>query len=269
MNTSEETGKIAVALAKAQGKFTNPEKNRKVTVKTKPKEGSNFWGEYTFTYATLSAIFDAVRPALSDNEISLVQDVSTVQGAVIVTTRLTHASGQFFESQISAKAEGAEIQKLGSTITYLKRYAVTALLGIAAEEDDDGNASDDNRIVDTPPQQQKKRSTSTKKEEDPPPQQKEGEPTPVAWGAFVVDFTEQVRNTATLEALQALWGDNRATLDRLKQEKPQLYESAVKVKDARKIDLQKPPALDGDFPFPQPLDLPEGADGQPDESVLG
>jgi hypothetical protein len=65
---------------------------------------------------------------------------------VRVTTRLAHASGQWVETAL-AVPQPATLQELGSAVTYLKRYAINALLAIEGETDDDGNLADDNTIV--------------------------------------------------------------------------------------------------------------------------
>lgn len=145
--TSGEINELSTALAKAQGQFTNPHKNRQVKVRTKPKEQGVAWGEYTFNYATFDAILDVVRKPLSDNGLAFVQTLGSDDKGDVLLTRLLHSSGQWlqFPTPIFCADKGA--QAFGSGITYAKRYALTALLGIASDEDDDGNAADGNRAA--------------------------------------------------------------------------------------------------------------------------
>lgn len=140
MKTSEQLNSIAEALAKAQGEFTNPEKNRTVEVKTRTG------GSYHFAYATLDQILEITRPILSKHGLSVVQVVEKDEGLTL-TSRLLHGSGQWIESNLPLHVEGDGVQALGSAISYLRRYGIISLLGLAAEEDDDGNRSDGNQAT--------------------------------------------------------------------------------------------------------------------------
>lgn len=133
MKTSEHINELAAALAKAQGTFTNPPRNRAVKVTLKAG------GNYTFHYTTLDCIIDMIRPGLSANGLSFVQSVGLDTDWVIVGTRLMHSSGQWIEDELPVKPDGFGPQQIGSAITYGKRYLLTALLGVASDEDDDGN----------------------------------------------------------------------------------------------------------------------------------
>lgn len=146
MKTSESTIKLDEALAKAQGDFTNPEKNRNVVVKTKSG------GEYNFDYATFDSIIDMARPILAKHGISVTQFPSVVREhdltVATVVTRIAHA-GEWMLNEVSGVCESGEMQKLGSAFTYLCRYSYSAMLGIAAEYDDDGNAASGNDATTT------------------------------------------------------------------------------------------------------------------------
>lgn len=124
--------KIAVALAKAQGKFPSI-----------PMNGKAGKDSYGYRYATLADLIQTVAPILSEHELSFTQLVSGSGDDVTVTTILMHSSGQHLQSSFTAKASGqggrmTGIQAQGSTITYLKRYLLAAMLGVAGEEDTDG-----------------------------------------------------------------------------------------------------------------------------------
>ena len=128
MTTSEQVNEIAAALAKAQGVMKNATLN-KVNPHFKSK------------YADLAGIRDAVIPALTANGIAVVQ---TIQGSLnehpYLLTRLQHSSGQWIESACPVFGAG-DMQKMGSAITYARRYSLSAICGISADEDDDGNAA--------------------------------------------------------------------------------------------------------------------------------
>ncbi len=139
---SEEVDKLVEALAKAQGAFPEIERNRTVTVR--PKSGGQ---EYQFKYATLSAIIDAIRKPLSEAGLAYTQIIShdSDTGFYVLTTTL-HFGNQFLSSKTPIIVEGSTNQQFGSALTYMKRYALAAILGIAADEDDDRNAADGNEI---------------------------------------------------------------------------------------------------------------------------
>lgn len=125
----EPIDKIAAALAKAQGKMTNPPKN---------KQGQCRGGRYM--YADLADVLDHVRGPLTENGLSVVQIVK----ADNLITRLVHSSGQFFESVYPLPKHGSlSAQDMGSAITYARRYSLCPLLGIAGETDDDAKGAAD------------------------------------------------------------------------------------------------------------------------------
>src|SRR6266478_534460 len=139
---SAEVDKLVAALAKAQGAFPEIERNR--TVRIRPKTGGQ---EYEFKYATLSAIIDAIRKPLSENGLAYTQIIShDADGGFYVLTTTLYCGNQFLSSKTPIIIEGQTNQQFGSALTYMKRYALAALLGIAAEEDDDANIADGNEI---------------------------------------------------------------------------------------------------------------------------
>jgi len=130
---------IAAALAKAQGQFGPIPRTR--TVKVTTKTG----GSYTFNYAPLDTILEAVRPALTANELALTQVLhGGGREPMMLRTVLFHSSGQFLSSEVALTSVGSSPQELGSAITYMRRYVITAMLGVASEEDDDGNHASGN-----------------------------------------------------------------------------------------------------------------------------
>lgn len=124
----ETGGLLAAALAKAQGSFAPVKRDKTVTVKTKTG------GSYSFSYAPLDTILEAVRQPLADNGLVVVQLLDDDD----LVTSLLHESGAVLSGRVSLPRTD-DIQGFGSAITYLRRYAIQALLGIAAEDDDDGN----------------------------------------------------------------------------------------------------------------------------------
>ena len=99
-------------------------------------------GTYEFHYAPLDEVFESVRPALAANGLAITQIVESANGEELrLRTLLIHESGAMLESMLPLwVAPDSKAQALGSAITYMRRYALQAILGVAAEEDDDGAA---------------------------------------------------------------------------------------------------------------------------------
>jgi hypothetical protein len=133
--SSETIGTIAAALAKAQAQLVNPEKSLVGTIR------SNATGaeERSFRYAPLSSGLDIVRKTLSQHEIATVQTTAIDQTAGIVrlSTILAHASGEWIASDwpVCAISETAAPHRMGTALTYARRYALFTLVGIAGEDD--------------------------------------------------------------------------------------------------------------------------------------
>src|SRR5476651_2550786 len=133
--SSETIGAIAAALAKAQGELSNPEKTLTATIRSPfPREGDR-----TFRYASLASGLDIVRKSLGQHEIATVQTTAIDQdsGQIRLTTLLAHASGEWISSDwpVCPTSETVNPQRMGAALTYARRYALFALVGIAGEDD--------------------------------------------------------------------------------------------------------------------------------------
>ena len=124
---------LAPALVKAQGQF-----------KPAGKSGRN--PRLNSEYATLDDIIGAVRKPLADNGLAFLQMLERDNGNLILRTVLLHESGQSLDSVTLIGAAPTnpavnELQALGSGITYMKRYALSAMLGVATDGDTDGEGA--------------------------------------------------------------------------------------------------------------------------------
>jgi hypothetical protein len=160
MTTSEQINELAAALAKAQGEMEGAKKDAKNPF-------------FSSKYADLASVWDACREPLSTNGLAVVQFPKTeylttpepyewqaksgekrygvrVVTVVSVLTRLVHCSGQFMEDACSTMLPTGDPQAVGSAITYLRRYALQSVAGIAPE-DDDGNGAQGDRGEDRRP----------------------------------------------------------------------------------------------------------------------
>jgi hypothetical protein len=134
-NSSERIGAFAAALAKAQSEITNPEKSLTATIASPfPREASR-----SFRYASLSAGLDLVRKCLGRHEIATVQAtaIDRDRDLIRLTTTLVHASGEWVSSDwpVCSVSETAAPHRLGTALTYARRYALFTLVGIAGEDD--------------------------------------------------------------------------------------------------------------------------------------
>jgi ERF superfamily len=134
-NSSESIGTIAAALAKAQAELTNPEKSLIATIRSAfPRERDR-----TFRYAPLSSGLDIVRKSLGRHEIATIQATAIDKdgGLLRLTTVLAHSSGEWISSEwpVCQIADIASAQRMGAALTYARRYALFALVGIAGEDD--------------------------------------------------------------------------------------------------------------------------------------
>jgi ERF superfamily len=133
--SSETVAALASALAKAQTELINPEKSLTAIIRTgRPGEGVR-----SFRYAPLSSGLDIVRKTLGQHEIATVQTtaIDSAVGMVNLTTMLAHASGEWIASDwpVCPVAETANPHRMGAALTYARRYALFALVGIAGEDD--------------------------------------------------------------------------------------------------------------------------------------
>lgn len=132
--------RLATALAKAQAEFQPIERNREVEVRM--RKGEEAGRTYTFKYATLDEVLAKTMPALTKNGLSLVSLPNTVGERRGVRTVLLHSSGEFLAVELVLPSSVDGAQELGKAITYLRRYSITCLLGVAAEDDNDAPEGD-------------------------------------------------------------------------------------------------------------------------------
>lgn len=121
-NTSAEIGELVKALAKVQG-----------TIKPAKKDSENPF--FKQKYASLTSIWDSCRKELSQNGLVVIQ-TTKVSNEVTVLTTLAHESGQWIRGELTLKPIKNDPQGVGSALTYARRYALAAIVGIASEDDD-------------------------------------------------------------------------------------------------------------------------------------
>lgn len=127
MKYSEQINELAAALAKAQAEMEGA---------TKDSDNPFFKSKY----ADLQSVWAACRKALTKNGLAVAQVAGGDGQTVTVTTLLTHSSGQWLRGELTMVPTKNDPQGMGSCITYARRYALAAMVGVAPE-DDDGNAA--------------------------------------------------------------------------------------------------------------------------------
>lgn len=132
---SEHIGAIAAALARAQAELTNPEKTLTAQIRSPFLRDD----DRTFRYASLASGLDIVRKTLSQQEIATIQTtrVEETTGHIHLTTLLAHSSGVWISSDwpVCAARDIEAPHRMGAALTYARRYALFALVGIAGEDD--------------------------------------------------------------------------------------------------------------------------------------
>lgn len=126
-NKSESIAKLAQALCKAQA-----------IIEAVKKDSNNPF--FKSKYADLANVWAAIREPLSSNGLCILQEPSRNENSIVITTTLIHESGEFVRSSLEMPVTKQDPQGYGSAITYARRYALGAIVGIAPE-DDDGNAA--------------------------------------------------------------------------------------------------------------------------------
>lgn len=128
MNSSEQLDKIAPALVAALAELKGVAKDSK---------NPHFKNDY----ASLEAVIDTARPVLANHGLAFMQGLGAFNaGAMTVSTRILHDSGQWIESDFQMPVSKSDPQGTASASTYARRYSLMGILGLPAV-DDDGEAA--------------------------------------------------------------------------------------------------------------------------------
>jgi hypothetical protein len=131
----EGTAKLAGALAKA---IPNMQPLVRNCISHFAKKGQD--GKMQPDYADLAACHKSAAKALADQGLVVIQTVAIVDnGDTVLNTQLMHSSGEWVSSVLPVKASSADPQKMAAAITYARRTAYCAIVGLAADDDDNGS----------------------------------------------------------------------------------------------------------------------------------
>lgn len=125
MEKSQSVKEIGKALSLFQTKME----------KIKKDSLNPFFGK---KYASLSTILESIQLPLAECNLIFSQ---IPDGDCLTTILIHHESGEYLQACYAIHPAKVDPQGIGSAITYARRYALSAILGLNVDEDDDGNAS--------------------------------------------------------------------------------------------------------------------------------
>ncbi len=158
MAKSEQINELAAALSQAQGEM-------QAAVKDKINPF------FKSSYADLGSVWDAARPVLSKHGLCVMQTTEFVseRNQIMMVTTLAHTSGQWMTSELPLNPSKNDSQGIGAAITYLRRYSLSAIVGVVCDDDDDGETAvgrgktqQNNQSTPPAPLQQEKQATAEK-----------------------------------------------------------------------------------------------------------
>lgn len=196
---------LAAALSKAQGQ-----------IKGAKKDADNPF--FKSKYADLASTWDACREALSANELAITQVPDMIDGILHLRTTLHHSSGETISgTMIMQLSDKANAQQLGSLITYYRRYALSAIVGIAPE-DDDGNSASETHI--------KTKSPAEKWAASKPGTDQD-----------VKKIADRIDRAKSFEGVQEIIDENGQFLGDLAESHPKWHKALQEKIDAKRISL--------------------------------
>lgn len=130
MSQSELINDLAAALSKAQGEM-------QAAIKDKINPF------FKSSYADLGSVWDAARPVLSKYGLCIMQTTELLSDGskIVMVTTLAHTSGQWVKSYLPLNPSKNDSQGVGAALTYLRRYSLSAIVGVVCDDDDDGETS--------------------------------------------------------------------------------------------------------------------------------
>lgn len=120
---SESIAELATSLAKAQAQMEGARQDSKNPF-------------FKSDYADLTSVWNACRKPLTDHGLAIVQTVEPKEDKMILVTTLAHASGQWMKSYLPLIVTKMDPQGVGASITYARRFALAAIVGICPKDDD-------------------------------------------------------------------------------------------------------------------------------------
>jgi len=116
------------------------------------------YGQTSYKHATLSNATSIINKALSEHGLAASWITEQNGKEIKVTCRIVHIDGHSEQTSMEAPPDDSgkknPIQQIASTVTYLERYTLFAITGLAAQEDDDGGGAGKQPANVDPPNEQ-------------------------------------------------------------------------------------------------------------------
>lgn len=210
MNKSESIKELAAALSLAQGQMEAAKKD---------KENPYFKSHYS----DLASVWEACREPLSKHGLSVTQLTDVEEGKLVIESVLMHKSGEWISGRLAMPITKNDPQSMGSLISYGRRYALGAIVGVVSEEDNDAEGTMDRgkKEEKKPPKQE------AKKDEIP---EFSTETRPLAFD----ELREKILATTALPHLKNVWIKYKGDIAVLSVEEAARLTA---VKDAKKKEL--------------------------------
>lgn len=182
MQTSQETTNLFAALVAASPEIQSIGKSKQA---------------YGYKYATLDSLIDMLRSVLPKHGIGWIQMPTRHGGVSALTTRVFHVSGEWVEDTIEMtdtelQGKANDTQKVGASITYFRRYALSSIFGVAADEDVDGNVANMRQAAKQSPKQ---------------PEPKQPDERALALQAMTDDWSRRIKAGETKESITKHYAD--------------------------------------------------------------
>lgn len=155
-------------------------------------------------YAGLPEVWRSIKDLMGENKLIVFHTMEATEGDYIVTKIMHAETGESIESRSRIMLQKATAQEYGSYITYMRRYALTAMLGLVTDEDDDGN----------------KATEKANKEQSKPVNKK-----PDLMAELCAKVKSQITASTTIEALEFVWNGFQESLTPVKKQQPKWYDA--------------------------------------------
>lgn len=203
---SESIVELAKALCKVQAVIENAKKDA----------ANPFFKSH---YADLSSVWEVARKPLTDNGLSVSQLPGGCDGNKIkVRTILMHTSGEWLCSEFEMPFLKLDPQSVGSAITYARRYALAAIIGIVADEDDDGNKASGKTEGEEPKKPQPEQKSVPPKKDDVDYRSEITRMLTEMWGGDEASMGEALKSVTGFQGKNG-WVDGTSDVDALKDKR--------------------------------------------------
>lgn len=183
-------------------------------------------GRVKYSYASFDHLLATIRKPMKDNGLAFVQLVNIDTS---VTTTLMHVSGEYIQGTCKIPAQSDNPQAVGATISYAKRYGLSAILGISAEEDDEevasspaGRSKNYDKALKTQAPQAQAPNTQAPNTQAPKTQVPPFEPPTHAIGGTAIDWASQISKARDMAELNKIFKELTASGENAKPYLPAL-----------------------------------------------